>query len=78
MIKEGEKMKKVFLFIICVIMTLTLVTGCTNNEKDVNTSVNNNQNKQIELKEASRYTESSDSLGIQIDLLKNNEVTLFI
>lgn len=71
-------MKKVFLFIICVIMTLTLVTGCTNNEKDVNTSVNNNQNKQIELKEASRYTESSDSLGIQIDLLKNNEVTLFI
>lgn len=78
-------MKKTFLLIICGILSLTLLTGC-GNEKNEDKSSNNEQvetNKEetkkeqekIEIKTGARYTWSSDSVGIQIDLQKNNEVT---
>lgn len=77
-------MKKTFLFIMCGVMALTLVTGCgnekeeksSNNEQvETNKEENKKNQEKIEIKTGARYTWSSDSVGIQIDLQKDNEVT---
>ena len=47
-LKVSENMKKTFLFIMCGVMALTLVTGCGNEkqEKQSSSSSNNNVNDQ--------------------------------
>lgn len=72
--------RKILMFLICGGLVLGLTTGCGNDQKE-NEKIDNNQSSQkenvnnnYEIQSGARYTWSNDSVGIQIDLLKNNEV----